>query len=165
MPAPPLASDVLVGEPLGWTGAEEDVNDDGWGWVEIFLAIQLLWGTALFVPGAQAVRTPVRALPYLASAAALLYYFRTPSGEALHGSARWLMASFGLLTLNLLHATTHSLAGVEQIVFQISIAAPIFRSICVGCGPGKAPAGSSMWRSGVRGGEPERNRGTDGVYG
>src|SRR5512138_1709266 len=64
MPAPPLASDVLLGEPLGWTGAEEDVNDDGWGWVEIFLAIQLLWGAALFVPGAQTVRTPVRALPY-----------------------------------------------------------------------------------------------------
>src|SRR4029079_18526730 len=36
------------------------------------------------------------------------------------------MASFGLLTLNLLHATTHSMAGVAQIVFQISIAAPIF---------------------------------------
>jgi hypothetical protein len=102
------------------------VDRDRWGWVEIFLAIQLLWGAALFIPGAQAYRTPVRALPYLTSAAALIYYFRTPTGEPLHGSARWLMASFGLLTLNLLHATTHSMAGVAQIVFQISIAAPIF---------------------------------------
>ncbi len=32
-------------------------DGDRWGWVEIFLAIQLLWGAALFVPGAQAYRT------------------------------------------------------------------------------------------------------------
>ena len=31
-----------------------------------------------------------------------------------------------MLTLNLLHATTHSMAGVAQIVFQVSIAAPVF---------------------------------------
>jgi len=126
MPAPPLASDALAYDPLAWTGPADAVDRDRWGWVEIFLAIQLPWGAALFIPGAQAYRTPVRALPYLTSAAALVYYFRTPTGEPLHGSAKWLMASFGLLTLNLLHATTHSMAGVAQIVFQISIAAPIF---------------------------------------
>src|SRR5436190_16632814 len=126
MTAPPLASDALAYEPLAWTGPADDVERDRWGWVEIFLAIQLLWGAALFLPGAQAYRAPVRALPYLTSAAALVYYFRTPTGEPLHGSIRWLMASFGLLTLNLLHATTHSMAGVAQIVFQISIAAPVF---------------------------------------
>jgi len=126
MPVPPLASDALTYDPLAWTGPADAVDRDRWGWVEIFLAIQLLWGAALFFPGAQAYRTPVRALPYLTSAAALVYYFRTPTGEPLHGSAKWLMASFGLLTLNLLHATTHSMAGVAQIVFQISIAAPIF---------------------------------------
>jgi hypothetical protein len=126
MPGQPLASEAFAAGPLGWVEPAQAVDRDRWGWVEIFLAVQLLWGVALFIPGAQAYRTPVRATPYLVSAAALVYYFRAPTGEPLHASAKWMMASFGLLSLNLLHATTHSMAGVAQIVFQISIAAPIF---------------------------------------
>ena len=120
-------SRARFGDAAPWAEPEEagaTAGGDRWGWVEMFLAIQLLWGAALFVPGAQAYRAAVRALPYLASAAALVYYFRAPTGEPLHASARWMLASFGVLTLNLLHATTHSMAGVAQIVFQVSIAAP-----------------------------------------
>jgi hypothetical protein len=126
MPGQPLASEAFSAGALAWAEPAEAVDRDRWGWVELFLAVQLLWGAALFIPGAQAYRAPVRAMPYLASAAALVYYFRAPTGEPLHASAKWMMASFGLLSLNLLHATTHSMAGVAQIVFQISIAAPIF---------------------------------------
>ena len=126
MPGQPLASEAFATGTLAWAAPAETVDRDRWGWVEIFLAVQLLWGAALFIPGAQAYRTPVRATPYLVSAAALVYYFRAPTGEPLHASAKWMMASFGLLSLNLLHATTHSMAGVAQIVFQVSIAAPIF---------------------------------------
>ena len=126
MPGQPLASEAFSAGTLAWAEPAETVDRDRWGWVEIFLAVQLLWGAALFVPGAQAYRTPVRAMPYLVSAAALVYYFRAPTGEPLHASARWMLASFGLLSVNLLHGTTHSMAGVAQIVFQISIAAPIF---------------------------------------
>ncbi len=129
MPGRPLASEALSAGPLAWTEPAETAESaerDPWGWVEIFLAVQLLWGAALFIPGAQADRTPVRAMPYLVSAAALAYYFRAPTGEPLHASAKWMMASFGLLSLNLLHGTTHSMAGLAQVVFQISIAAPIF---------------------------------------
>jgi len=121
--------ETRFGDAAPWAEPEDagaTAGGDGWGWVEIFLAIQLLWGAALFVPGAQAYRAVVRALPYLASAAALVYYFRVPTGEPLHASARWILAAFGVLALNLLHATTHSMAGMAQIVFQISIAAPIF---------------------------------------
>src|SRR5687768_14671868 len=109
MPGPPLASEAFAPGALAWASPAEALDRDRWGWVELFLAIQLLWGAALFIPGAQAYRTPVRAMPYLASAAALAYYFRAPTGEPLHSSAKWLMASFGLLSLNLLHSTTHSL--------------------------------------------------------
>jgi hypothetical protein len=126
MPVQPLASDVLaVDDGFAWAPSDAAPREP-WGWVEIFLAIQLLGSALLFLPGAQAFRTPVRALPYLSSAAALVYYFRQPTGEPLHASAKWMLASFALLTLNLLHATTHSAAGAAQIVFQISIAAPIF---------------------------------------
>jgi hypothetical protein len=126
MPGQPLASEAFAAGPLAWAPPAEAVEHDRWGWVEIFLVIQLLWGAALFIPGAQAYRAPVRATPYLVSAAALVYYFRAPTGEPLHTSAKWMLASFGLLSVSLLHATTHSMAGVAQIVFQISIAAPIF---------------------------------------
>jgi hypothetical protein len=126
MQGQPLASEALGADTLAWASPAEAVDRDRWGWVEVFLVIQLLWGAALFIPGAQAYRTPVRATPYLVSAAALVYYFRAPTGETLHSSAKWMLASFGLLSLNLLHSTTHSMAGVAQIVFQISIAAPIF---------------------------------------
>ena len=126
MPGQPLASEAFATGTLVWAAPAETVDRDRWGWVEIFLAVQLLWGAALFIPGAQAYRTPVRATPYLVSAAALVYYCRAPTGEPLHASAKWILASFGLLSLNLLHATTHSMAGVAQIVFQVSIAAPIF---------------------------------------
>src|SRR5687767_13474210 len=91
-----------------------DDFDERWGWAEVFLAIQLLWGVALFVPGMQAYRSYLRALPYVASLVAVVYYFRRPTGESLHPSGRWLVISLGLLVLNLLHATTHSMAGLAQ---------------------------------------------------
>jgi hypothetical protein len=65
-------------------------------------------------------------LPYVVSGAALVYYFRRATGEPTSASARWLVACFALLTLNLLQSTTHLVAGVGQIVFQICIAAPAF---------------------------------------
>jgi hypothetical protein len=102
------------------------IRDDRWGWAELFIALQLLWGLVLFLPGAQAYRVYIRALPYVISAASLVYYFRRSTGEPLPRSAKWLLASFALLVLNLLHPTTHLRAGIGQIVFQISIAAPAF---------------------------------------
>ena len=97
-----------------------------WGWAELFVAIQLLLGLVLFLPGAQSYRTAVRALPYVVSGAALIYYFRRGTGEPLPASSKWLVASVALLGLNLLHGTTHWLAGIAQVVFQACIAAPAF---------------------------------------
>jgi hypothetical protein len=97
-----------------------------WGWSEVFVAILLLWNVLLFVPGAQSYRTVVRAMPYVLSGVALAYYFRQGSGEGLPGSAKWLLVSFLVLFLNLLHETAHSMAGSAQIVFQVCISAPAF---------------------------------------
>ena len=101
-----------------------DDRDEGWGWAEVFLAVQLLWGAVLFLPGMQAYRTVLRASPYLTSIGALVYYYRRPTGEPMHASGKWLIASLALLSLNLLHPTAHPMAGLAQIVFQLSIAAP-----------------------------------------
>jgi hypothetical protein len=97
-----------------------------WGWIELFIGIQLLWGVLLFVPGMQPYRAYIRALPYVASLGALLFYLRRNAGEPLPATGRWLIAVFGLLVLNLLHSETHLMAGVAQIVFQLAIAAPMF---------------------------------------
>ncbi|HEU4688047.1 MAG TPA: hypothetical protein VFS23_06805, partial [Vicinamibacterales bacterium] len=112
---------------------EVAVPEPRWCWPDVFIALQVLWGLALFLPGAQDYRVYVRALPYVVSAASLLYYFRRPTGEPLHLSTKWLLACFALLLLNLLHPTAHLMAGLGQVAFQISIAAPAFwmaRAVC-----------------------------------
>jgi hypothetical protein len=105
---------------------EDEASDDRWGWPELFIALQLLWGLLLFVPGAQAYRTIIRAAPYVMSGAALVYYFRGGREQTLPSSTMWLAVSFGLLLLNLLHETAHWVAGSAQIIFQICISAPVF---------------------------------------
>jgi hypothetical protein len=105
---------------------ETAVVAERWGWIELFIAIQLLWGVLLFVPGMQPYRAYIRALPYISSLAAFAYFLPRIIGEPLAVSGRWLVAVFGLLVLNLLHSETHLTAGIAQIVFQLAIAAPIF---------------------------------------
>jgi hypothetical protein len=133
MPAPWPHSEPYVGAALrrpddieALYSYEDEAVDDRWGWPELFIALQLLWGLALFIPGAQAYRTIIRATPYVLSGAALVYYFRGGREQKLPPSTTWLIVSFGLLLLNLLHETAHWVAGSAQIVFQICISAPVF---------------------------------------
>ena len=58
-------------------------TSEWWGVAEAFIAMQLLWGLVLFIPGAQAYRPVVRAIPYVVSGAAVVYYFRHATGERL----------------------------------------------------------------------------------
>ena len=106
--------------------ASDSIVDEGWGWIELFIAIQLLWGVLLFVPGIQPYRAYIRALPYLSSLGALLWHLTRRTKEVMSPSGRWLIAVFGLMMLNLLHTDTHLMAGIAQIVFQLAIAGPIF---------------------------------------
>jgi hypothetical protein len=127
MPGPSLLrSQAALVEPRARVAgaAYEVAPRREWGWPELFIAGQVLWGVVLFLPGAQEHRTLIRAMPYLTSGAALAYYFGRPTGQPLPDSARWLMASLALLLPNLLHATAQPVAGAAQIVFQASIAAP-----------------------------------------
>jgi hypothetical protein len=73
-----------------WIDIDETLDPqrgaEQWGWAELFVAIQLLLGLVLFLPGAQSYRTVVRALPYVVSGAALIYYYRRGTGEPLPAS-------------------------------------------------------------------------------
>jgi hypothetical protein len=95
-------------------------------WMIAFLAVQFLWGALLFIPGAQAYRSFVRALPYAASAGLLgMYVPRVMHGRAPRGTIPLVLA-LGLIVVNLLHPTSLLQAGIAQCVFQATIAAPMF---------------------------------------
>ena len=51
----------------------------------------------LFIPGVQAFRPIVRAIPYVVSGGAVIYYFRHATGERLPDSTKWLVVSLVLL--------------------------------------------------------------------
>jgi hypothetical protein len=70
------------------------VGAERWGWIELFIGIQLLWGVLLFVPGIQPYRAYIRALPYVASLAGLLFFLRRNTGEPFPSTGRWLVAVF-----------------------------------------------------------------------
>jgi hypothetical protein len=121
LPSSALTYDVGADDSVGSASRERWLQ-----FAELFIALQLLWGLALFIPGAQAFRTVVRATPYLVSGAAIIYYFRHATGQKLPSSTNWLTVSFLLLLFNLLHESAHVLAGLAQVVFQACIAAPVF---------------------------------------
>lgn len=102
------------------------VYSDRWGWLEIFVLIQVFWAILLFVPGSQAFRIYIRAFPYVASLVALAACARSAGADMAMPGARWVLGVLGLLILNLLHASTWFTAGLAQIVFQLAIAAPVF---------------------------------------
>jgi hypothetical protein len=95
-----------------------------WGWIEIFVAAQLLWGALLFIPGMQALRLAVRVLPYATSLGALAFFLRRAGRDRLPPSAPWLFGVFALMGMNLLHEGSHLMAGIGQGALQVAIAAP-----------------------------------------
>ena len=100
--------------------------DAGWGWLEVFVLVQVLWGVLLFVPGSQNYRIYIRGFPFAASLLALGMCLRTKSADSGAPGARWIMAALMLMVANLVHPATWVMSGIAQIVFQLSIAAPVF---------------------------------------
>ena len=125
MPRLSPPSDVLRYVPAAAATTPTSTREP-WGWIELFAAIQLLCGALLFIPGAQPYRMIVRALPYVASLGALIVALRRRSDAPVPACGKWLLAVFALLSLNLLHADTRLGAGIAQVIFQISVAAPMF---------------------------------------
>lgn len=97
-----------------------------WRWIELFAAMQILWGALLFLPGAQPYRMFIRGAPFIASLATLVYFLHRASGVPLAASSKWLLGVMAVFAANLLHPDTYLAAGVAQVIFQLSIAAPMF---------------------------------------
>ena len=110
-----------------------DVEEEGktvphiaWGWLEWFVLLQVLWGVLLFMPGSQAYRVYIRGFPYVASLVALVVCMRSSGADSGSPGARWILASLAFMVAGLIHTSTWLASGAAQIVFQLSIAAPVF---------------------------------------
>jgi hypothetical protein len=99
----------------------------GRGWLELFVAVQYCSTAVLLIPGTQPIRIYVRALPYALSLA-MLYLIGNAYGgrKRLPPGGMLLTLALALLAINLLHPSTDLSAGVAQVVFQLSIAAPLY---------------------------------------
>ena len=117
--------------PVALQPAEEEVvgqaiDNKSWGWIEWFTISQVFWGVLLFLPGSQAYRAYIRAFPYVLSLAALAACGRSTGTDTAVPGARWIIAAFAVYVCNLVQPSTWLSAGVAQVVFQLSIAAPLF---------------------------------------
>ena len=55
----------------------DDAPHVPWGWLELFVLVQVLWGVLLFVPGSQGYRFYIRAFPFVSSLVALAACMRS----------------------------------------------------------------------------------------
>src|SRR5215203_4004495 len=100
---------------------------NGRGWLELFVAVQYCSTAVLLIPGTQPIRIFVRAFPYALSLAMLYLISNTYRGrQRLPPGGTLLSAGLVVLGINLFHPSTDLSAGVAQVVFQLSIAAPLF---------------------------------------
>ncbi len=119
----PVSLDVPVDETMEeHTGA----GQVPWGWLELFVIVQVLWGVLLFVPGSQGYRFYIRAFPFVSSLIALAACMRSAGADNEAPGARWILASLALMVMSLVHPATWFMSGVAQVIFQLSIAAPVF---------------------------------------
>jgi hypothetical protein len=98
-----------------------------WGSLEVFVVVLYLSSALLFVPGAQSVRGIIRGLPY-ASSLLLLGWWLTKGGgiRADRPGAKALLCSLVLMGCGLVHPDANLFGGLGQILFQLSIVAPLF---------------------------------------
>lgn len=119
----PVALDPAVHDTVEETAGAPQA---AWGWLEFFVLVQVLWGVLLFVPGSQAYRIYIRGFPYVASLIALGVCLRSSGADSGVPGARWILASLALMIASLAHPATWLMSGTAQVVFQLSIAAPVF---------------------------------------
>lgn len=118
-------------QPIQWEEEAPQTKDEPWGWLEVFVILQVFWGVILFLPGSQTYRTYIRALPYVVSLIALASCVPKGMAGSFAPGARLVLLSLFMLIASLLHPASWVLAGIAQVVFQLSIAAPIFWAVSV----------------------------------
>jgi hypothetical protein len=95
-------------------------------WIALFVGLEFLSPGLLFLPGTQAIRPLIRAIPYVSSLGMLSICARLPApSHPLPGRTPLLFALL-VLFLGLIHPATHVVTGLAQCTLQLCIAAPAF---------------------------------------
>ncbi|MFL5340335.1 MAG: hypothetical protein ACJ8F7_09295 [Gemmataceae bacterium] len=97
-----------------------------WGLLELFVVAVYLSPALLFIPGAQALRTPIRAIPYLFSLALLVRHWAGGGSRTGWPGQIVLTTALVVLIVALFHPNSSFVGGLAQVVFQVSIAAPAY---------------------------------------
>ncbi|HKY23468.1 MAG TPA: hypothetical protein VJM31_19790 [Vicinamibacterales bacterium] len=118
-------------QPVEWTEEAPQTKGESWGWLEVFVLVQVLWGVLLFVPGSQAYRAYIRGFPYVVSLVAFLACLRSGATRSLGPGARLVVCSIVILMAGLVHPGSWLNSGAAQVAFQLSIAAPIFWAVAI----------------------------------
>ena len=99
-----------------------------WGFPEFFVIGQTLFPALLLLPGAQAIRLPLRIAPFALSLLALGWWLgHLRKGHSLHPAAHWLIAAVVWLAIMIFHPTTNTTtAGLAQTMLYLAVMAPVF---------------------------------------
>jgi hypothetical protein len=101
-------------------------SDDRWELLEWFMLAQWLCSVIIMLPGAQAVRLPMRILPYAGNIGLLFAYVeRLPPWKRFPGTTS-LVLVFALMLVEFLHPDTALIPGLVQVGLSTSIFAPAF---------------------------------------
>lgn len=92
----------------------------------LFVSLQFLSPVLLFFPGAQAIRSYIRAIPYVSSLLWIFLFCNQKKGMTLPVGGMWVIYYLVLLMVSLFHPTTILESGWAQCVFQVCIVGPIF---------------------------------------
>lgn len=97
-----------------------------WGALEWFIALEYLSTALFFLPGAQALRIPLRALPFLVAGGLMLTTSGTRGTPDAPAGSTMLGIALALLLVCMLNPLTQPIAGIAQLLLQLCIAAPLF---------------------------------------
>src|SRR5215469_7941025 len=102
------------------------LGNNRWELIEWFMLVQWLCSIIILLPGAQAIRLPMRILPYAGNIVLFFAYLdHIPAWTRFPGTI-WLTLVFTLMSAELLHPDTALIPGLGQVLFCASIALPAF---------------------------------------
>ena len=102
------------------------LGNNRWELIEWFMLVQWLCSIIILLPGAQAIRLPMRILPYAGNIVLFFAYLdHIPEWTRFPGTI-WLTLVFTLMSAELLHPDTALIPGLGQVLFCASIALPAF---------------------------------------
>jgi hypothetical protein len=99
-----------------------------WGFPEAFVISQTALPALLYLPGTQAMRTPIRVAAFAISLAAFAWWqVRSDLRVLPHRAVSWVAAVTGLLAIMLFHPSTSSLlGGFAHMMVYVAVLAPLF---------------------------------------